>query len=310
MSALRVANAPVSYGVFEQTIESPGLPDPDALLASMAAAGYEGTELGPAGYLGIGDALGERLERHGLTLVGGWTQLRLSEPEHWSDDLQTLAATLDLFAEAGALDARPVLADAGSPARMAHPGRAAADRSLGLDDAGWRAFAEGLAGAADLARRRGFEPVFHHHAGTFVEAPWEIERLVELSDIELVLDTGHLLLGGGDPVQVLRDWGTRIGLVHVKDVRTSVLDGAIANGGMSEVWRRGAFCELGTGDVRLEEFFANLERGGYDGWLVVEQDRIGRPGEPLAEAAEAQARNRRWLTDHTYLLTHEKEEIR
>jgi inosose dehydratase len=300
VNALRIANAPVSYGVFEVTVGVPGLPEPDALLAAMAAAGYEGTELGPPGYLGEGGALGKRLARHGLALVGGWIQLRLTEPEHWFDDLQGLAATLDLFADAGAADARPVLADGGSPARMAQPGRAAADSSLGLDDAGWRRLADGLARAADLARKRGFEPVFHHHAGTFVEAPWEIERLLELSDVALVLDTGHLLLGGGDPVQALRDWRERIGLVHVKDVRTSVLDGAIANGGgMVEVWRRSAFCELGAGDVRLDDFLDELAVSGYSGWLVVEEDRISPPGEPLSTAAEAQARNRRWLSEHT-----------
>jgi len=299
VTGIRVANAPVSYGVFELTVASSGLPDPNALLAAISAAGYEGTELGPPGYFGDGSVLGERLARYGLTLVGGWVQLRLSEPEHWSDDLKALAATLDVFADAGAAEARPVLADGGSRARMAHPGRAAVDRSLGLDEAGWRRFADGLARAADVARTRGFEPVFHHHAGTFVEAPWEIERLLELSDVALVLDTGHLLLGGGDPIEALRDWRGRIGLVHVKDVRTSLLDGAIANGGMLGVWRQGAFCELGAGDVRLDEFFAELD--GYSGWLVVEQDRIGRPGEPLSEAAEAQARNRRWLTDHLHV---------
>lgn len=301
MTGVRVANAPVSYGVFELTADAPGLPEPDALLAAIAEAGYEGTELGPPGYFGDGGALGERLERHGLELVGGWVQLRLSEPEHWFDDLQSLAATLDLFADAGAGTARPVLADGGSPVRMAQPGRAAADTSLGLDDDGWRRLAEGLARAADVARKRGFEPVFHHHAGTFVEAPWEIERLLEVSDVALVLDTGHLLLGGGDPVQALRDWGLRIGLVHIKDVRTSLLGGAVANGGMLEVWRQGLFCELGAGDVRLDAFFDELGAAGYEGWLVVEQDRIGRPDEPLADAAEAQARNRRWLTDHVHV---------
>jgi Xylose isomerase-like TIM barrel len=81
----------------------------------------------------------------------------------------------------------------------------------------------------DLARSRGFEPTFHHHTGTYVEAPWEIERLLELTDIGLLLDTGHLAVGGGDPAQALRDWGERIDHVHVKDVRGDVLEGVIAD---------------------------------------------------------------------------------
>jgi inosose dehydratase len=55
------------------------------------------------------------------------------------------------------------------------------------------------AGALELARSRGLEPSFHHHAGSYVEAPWEIERLLELTDVGLLLDTGHLAVGGGDP---------------------------------------------------------------------------------------------------------------
>ncbi len=299
---MNVANAPVSYGVFELTIGSPGLPGPEELLASMAESGYDGTELGPPGFLGTGDELRERLERHGLTLAGGWIQLRLSEPEHWHDDLGAMAATLDLFAAAGANGVRPVLADGGSPVRMRRPGRAIHDRSVGLDETGWRRFAGGLSRAAELSRGRGFEPVFHHHAGTYVEAPWEIERLLEISDVPLLLDTGHLAIGGGNPVEALRDWRSRIGHLHVKDIRTSVLEKVVADrADMVEAWRRGVFCELGAGDVDLDAFFVELASEPYNGWLVIEQDRILEPGERIDEAGAAQTRNRRWLADHAGL---------
>ena len=58
-----------------------------------------------------------------------------------------------------------MLSDWGAPIRVANPGKAAHDRSFGLDDAGWARLADGVARAADLARSRGFEPTFHHHAG-------------------------------------------------------------------------------------------------------------------------------------------------
>ncbi len=172
--------------------------------------------------------------------------------------------------------------------------------SYGLDDAGWARLADGVARAADLARSRGFEPTFHHHAGSYIEAPWEVERLLELTDIGVLLDTGHLLLGGGDPVQAMRDWRDRINHVHVKDARMDVLRQAVADGAdMPEVWRRGVFCELGAGDVDLDAFFAELE--GYSGWLVVEQDWVPGPDDDASIAIEAQARNRRWLSDHAGL---------
>ncbi|HEV8251627.1 MAG TPA: TIM barrel protein [Gaiellaceae bacterium] len=297
MTGIRVANAPLSYGAFELTVGIfPNVPGPDELLAEMAAAGYAGTELGPPGYLGEGDELGRRLERHGLGLTGGWCPVHFSEPERWDDDFAELRRTLGLFEAAGATGARPVFGDGGSEARRANPGRGKDDPSLGLDAAGWRRFADGLARGQELAREHGFEPTFHPHTSTYVEAPAEIERLQELSDIGLLVDTGHLLVGGSDPVQALRDWGERVDYVHVKDARLGVVRGVIEDRANAlEAWRRGIFCELGAGDVDLEGFFAELRRTGYEGWLCVEQDRIPREDEPLSEAAEAQVRNREWL---------------
>ena len=47
---------------------------------------------------------------------------------------------------------KPTLADAGSEARAKYPGRAALDRSIGLDDAGWARFADGLARVVERCR--------------------------------------------------------------------------------------------------------------------------------------------------------------
>ncbi|HEU5278332.1 MAG TPA: TIM barrel protein [Gaiellaceae bacterium] len=300
MNAIRVANAPCSYGAFEMTVGVlPHVPGAERVLDAIAGAGYEGTELGPPLYLGDRETLRQRLEGHDLVLVGGYIPFRFSEPEHWDEDLEAMSGTLELFAAGGGSEAKAVLADAGSDERIRYPGRAASDRSIGLDDAGWRRLADGVARAADLARTRGFEPTFHHHTATYVEAPWEIERVLELTDVGLLLDTGHLVLGGGDPSQALRDWGERINHVHVKDVRADVLEGVIRDAAdMPEAWRRGVFCDLGRGDVDLDGFFAELGRSGYSGWLVVEQDMVPQSAADAAEAEAAQVRNREWLREH------------
>ena len=299
MSPIRVANAPCSYGAFEITVgRLPNIPDALDVLESMAEAGYEGTELGPPGYLGNRDELATRLGANGLELVGGYIPIRFSEPDSLDEDIRAMEETLDYFDAAGAPEARPVFADAGSPERAARPGAAATDRSVGLDDAGWRRFADGVARAAEVARARGYRPTFHHHTATNVEAPWEIERMLELTDLGLLLDTGHLALGGGDPVQGLRDWGERIDHLHVKDYKRAILEAVIADrAGMEEAWRRRVFCELGTGDVDLPAFFTELASSGYSGWLVVEQDLIPAPDEDERDAMAAQARNRVWLAE-------------
>jgi inosose dehydratase len=280
----------------------PDVPEAESVLNAIASAGYKGTELGPPGYLGDRLTLRKHLDEHELALVGGYIPIRFSEPEHWTEDLAVMDATLDLFAAAGGTEAKPVLADGGSAERIRFPGRAAADRSIGLDEAGWARFAEGVAQACDLARTRGFEPTFHHHTATFVEAPWEIERVLELTDVGLLLDTGHLRLGGGDPTTALREWGSRINHIHIKDVHDEVLAGVIADAAdMPEAWRRGVFCELGTGDVDLDSFFAELARSDYSGWLVVEQDMVPQSPQDAADAEASQVRNRAWLAEHAGL---------
>jgi inosose dehydratase len=285
---VKVANAPLSYGAFEMTVGTDfPVPDPARVLEAMAAAGYAGTELGPPGYLGSSD-LG------GLELVGGFVQIAFSDPDAGLDELH---ATLDLFGEA--TGARPVLCDAGGPERIANPGRGGEDASLRLNESRWRVLTDGVARAAEAARSRGFEPVFHHHTSTYVEGVEEIDRFLEETDVPLLLDSGHLLVAGGDPLQALADWGDRIDAIHVKDVRLDVLAAVKAERADTlTAWRRGLFCALGQGDVDLVAFCAAVDATGYDGWVVVEQDRVLGSEAEFSDAAADQVANREWLGEH------------
>jgi inosose dehydratase len=296
---VRVANAPLSYGAFEMTVgTSFPVPEPEAVLAAIAEAGYAGADLGPPGYLGEGEVLGERLEAHDLDVVGGFVPVAFSERDAW--DFSGLQHTLDLFDAAGATGALAVLCDAGGPERIANPGRGGEDGSLALDDGRWNTLVEGVERAAEVARERGYEPVFHHHTSTYVEGVPEIERFLEDSDVPLLLDSGHIAVAGGDALTALDDWGDRIGAVHVKDVRLDVLAGVKQERADTlTAWRRGLFCALGDGDVDLEGFCAALDARGYDGWVVVEQDRVLEDsGGAFAAAAAEQQRNRVWLKEH------------
>ena len=68
---------------------------------------------------------------------------------------------------------------------------------------------------------RGYEPTFHNETGSYVEAPWEIEKVLELTEVGFCLDTGHIVVAGGDPVAAVHDWSERINHLHVKDARQS-----------------------------------------------------------------------------------------
>jgi inosose dehydratase len=300
-AAIRLASAPVSYGVFDLTFgKVSGLPDPDQVLDSVRQAGYEGIDLGPVGYLGEGAVLEHRLSQRGLLLAGGWISMRFTDASGFRDDLNYLQRALDVFRSAADVDQRwrpkPTLADSGCPARRANPGRGGDLPEGRLGPIGWRRLADGVERAADLCWARGLEPTFHHHLSSYVETPEEIERLLELTEVGLCLDTGHLLLGGGRPLQALASWGTRINHVHLKDVRLEVLHEVIAERlEMEAVWQRGAFCELGSGDLDVQAFLPALEKSGYSGWVVVEQDYFPAPAVSIAELAAAQRRNRAYL---------------
>lgn len=296
-----IANAPVSYGAFEITVGIvPNVPEATDFLDAVADAGYEGVDLGPVGYLGVGDELAERLSSRGLSLAGGYFELPFSEGGAFEAAVPGLDELLDIFdaAPTGPYPPRPTLADAGSAERAAKPGQAALDRSVGLDDDGWQRLASNLEVAAARCRERGYEPTFHHHTATYVEAQWEIDRLLELTDVGICLDTGHLLLGRGDPVSAVRDWGSRINQVHVKDASQEILDAIVADAQpVMEIWKRRAFCGLGTGDVEVDEVLNALEEVGYGGWVVVEQDMIPEEGEPASVAVDEQIANRRFLAE-------------
>lgn len=277
-----VAGAPVSFGVFEMTPEGAETVAPDDMLDILARAGYAGIDLGPVGYLGRGIELRKRLERFGLELAGGWVELPFSDDEAFEDSLPLLEAALRVFADVAesspARLPKPTLADHGSAERKSSFGRAAG----GLDGAGWDRLARNSERAASLVRAAGLEPTFHHHAGTFVEAPDEIDRFLQLVDIGLTLDTGHLLLGGGDPLEAVRRWGPRINHLHLKDVDTARLRRVLdSGGGMTEVWSSGAFVAFGQGDIDLPAVLNTIDAIGYDGWVVVEQDVLPAPGTPL-----------------------------
>jgi inosose dehydratase len=301
LALVTVANAPVSYGAFEITVGvDPNVPPPLTLLDWVADAGYAGIDLGPVGYLGTTETLAGRLSERGLGLAGGYLELPFSEPSRLRAQLAELDALLDIFdsLDGSSPEPKPTLADAGSPDRSRYPGRAALDRSVGLDPAEWKRFADGLGRAVEHCRNRGYEPTFHHHTATYIEAQWEIERLLEVSDVGLCLDTGHLLLGRGDPLSAIREWAERINQVHLKDASRAKLEEIVSEGApVQEIWRRKAFRALGDGDIDIEAVLTALSEIGYSGWLVVEQDVLPDPANPGQPALD-QRRNREYLRAH------------
>jgi inosose dehydratase len=300
----RVAAAPVSYGVFEITVGRTDLPDGPTLVAAMADAGYAGSELGPPGYLGTGREVGALLAEHAMELVGSFLPLRFSRAAGFAEDLRELEGTLVMLEEASAGRERPVvlLSDAFcEPDRMRYAGAIEAHPETWLDAGRQGLLFDNAHRAAERCRELGFAVSFHPHAGTYIESPREVDALLAHMDpslLGLCFDTGHSAFGGGDPLALLVQAGSLVNHVHFKDVDLELLARLHREGrGLEEAWAAGVFCALGTGGAHVDECLQQLLASGYEGWIVVEQDRVLAPGEPFAPMLEAAEHNRAWLRE-------------
>ena len=302
MGEIKIAAAPVSWGVFEQTEGDPLGLDPETMLDQMAAAGYAGTELGPPGYFGEAAIMKQRLAERGLSMVGSFMPLRFSRAEHIEADLAWLRGVLDLLEEGRPDEVMPkaILADASlEPERMRWAGQIDSHPEVQLSGDRFELLIDNIHRAGELARSRGFDPVLHFHAGSYCETEAEIHRVFEALDTSLVgmcLDTGHALFGGADPLALLERYFDSVRLVHIKDCDRAVLaEVCSSGGGMSEAWDRGVFCELGYGTAGLDPFLEALRAKGYEGWMTVEQDRFLKPADTPESLLALHTRNREWL---------------
>jgi inosose dehydratase len=258
----RLAAAPISWGV----CEVPGwghMLATDRVLAEMATLGFHATELGAPGFLpGEPAALRAKLDEFGLRLVGSFVALVLHDParaEGTIDEARAAAARLadaggDVFVTAAVVD------DAWAP-------------RVALDGEQWRHIGRMLALLDDLSGEHGLVHVLHPHVGTLVETADDIDRVAQQTEVRWCLDTGHLAIGGVDPGAFARDAADRVAHVHLKDVDLSLAERA-ASGELSLLAgvQRGLFRPLGDGDLAIAEVVSTLERTGYDGWYVLEQD--------------------------------------
>ncbi|MBD0739936.1 TIM barrel protein [Streptomyces sp. CBMA29] len=280
MKRERIAGAPISWGVCEVPGWGHQL-SPERVLAEMTELGITASEFGPDGFLP-----GPLLADHGVTAVGGFVPAVLHDPGH--DPLPDIRAVLDRFTAAGARTL--VLAAA--------TGLDGYDERPAVSADGWRTLLGRLDAVTDLAASLGVTAALHPHVGTVVEGPAEVDRVLDGSRIGLCLDTGHLLIGGTDPVALARRAASRVTHVHLKDVdpaaARAVRDGRTT---YTSAVQQGLYRPLGQGGLDLTTLITHLESAGYPGWYVMEQDTVlTAPPPPGQGPLPAIRASLHWLT--------------
>jgi len=160
-------------------------------------------------------------------------------------------------------------------------------------DEEWNRLIKGYNRLAELAEEKGMKVSLHHHMGTGIQTPEEIDRFMESTEdnVYLLFDTGHIYFSEGkqEAVDNLIDkYIDRIVHIHLKDVRREVLERVKA-----ERWsflksvREGVFTVPGDGIINFDHVFDVIGKSGFEGWLVVEAEQDPAIANPFEYAVKA-----------------------
>lgn len=288
-------SAPCCWGVDD--VRNPHLPDWTQVLREASAAGYQGLELGPYGYMPLDvGRTGQALEQHGLRIVAGTIFDDLVSPANAASLLRQTHEICGLLrelprlpTEAGQRFAAPylVVMDWGHEERDYAAGHA--DRAPRLPPGSWAAMVDHVRQIAELSwREYGIRTVIHPHAGGYIEFADEIEQILRGIPHEvagLCLDTGHAYYAGMDPVATLLHHADRLDYVHFKDIDRQVYDRVMGQRiRFFEACAAGVMCPIGRGVLDYDGIREALHEIGYQGYITVEQERDPRnSGSVLAD---------------------------
>ncbi len=269
---IKIGNAPCSWGV--EFAEDPRNPTWTRVLDECKAAGYDGIELGPIGFMPEDPALlGDALAARDLELIGGVVFRPFHDVAKWDELKDAAMRTCKSLVAHGAKHL--VLIDSISPRRANTAGRSLEAEQM--SSAEWDGFISRFHDIARMGNEEyGLTVSLHPHAAGFMDFEAEIERLLEEIDahlLKLCLDTGHSHYAGIDPVTFMQHHIGRLAYVHFKDIDPAVRADVVAK--RTDFYKacgQGIFCNLGKGMTDFHAVRNLLLDAGYDGWCTVEQD--------------------------------------
>lgn len=254
-------------------------------ISEMALAGFTGSEIGNK-YPKDAKTLKHKLEVRGMRICNAWfSSLLLSEGYD---------ATIEAFVKhrdfLHSLGAKVIGASEQGNSIQGLPVSIFENKPVYTNEQ-WELIRKGFNKMGELAREKDMFFTVHHHMGTGVQTAEEIDKLMEITDPELVyllFDTGHLSFSGEDAIGVLEKYAKRIKHVHLKSIRQSVIDEAKQkNYSFLDSVRAGSFTVPGDGDFDFTPVFEILDKTGYEGWIVVEAEQDPAVANPFEYAVLA-----------------------
>ena len=284
---IKIGNAPCSWGV--EFADDPRNPSWTRVLDECKAAGYDGIELGPIGFMPEDPAsLGDAMAKRGLQLIGGVVFRPFHDAGKWDELKDAANRTCKSLKAHGAQHL--VLIDSISPRRAPTAGRP--DEAEQMSKSEWDGFASRFRDIAKMGSEDfGLTVSLHPHAAGFMDFEKEVERLLGDVDpklLKLCLDTGHSHYAGFDPVAFMKRHRDRLAYVHFKDIDPAVKADVVAKRtDFYTACGQGIFCNLGKGMTDFKAVRKLLLDMGYDGWCTVEQDCD--PAGPTSPVDDARA---------------------
>lgn len=275
-SRLTVGVCPDQWGVWfpEDEKQIPW----EKALEEMAEAGFEYMETGPFGYFPK-DAkkLKKVMDDNGFTVVAGTGWGILHKAEAWDDTEKTFREIAETHAAVGAeyiVHLPPLFRDDKT-------WEFTDERVLSPD--AWKLYVENANRlGAMLKDEYGLKMVLHPHGDSHIETPDDVERIFAATDpeyVNLCLDTGHIVYGGGDPVAMVKQYADRITYVHIK-----AFDPDLVRQAHEEDWpfgeavARGASVTPPAGEPDMQLLVDALADMNKDLYVICEQDLY--PAEP------------------------------
>lgn len=159
----------------------------------------------------------------------------------------------------------------------------------------WNKVVSGMNTLADIAEEKGMKVCLHHHMGTGVQTPEEIDTFLDKTEdnVYLLYDSGHIVFSQGNvqsAYDLLKKHIGRVIHVHLKDVREQEYENAVKNEWcFLDAVKNGVFTVPGDGMIDFEPIFKLLDKHKYEGWMVVEAEQDPLKANPFEYAKNARA---------------------